>query len=53
MFKLNIFGTQSQRILKGVKPIVDKINAFEPEISKLSDDEMTLMKQHTVIVRHV
>ncbi len=33
-----IFGTESQRILKQLKPILDKVNSLEPEISRLSDD---------------
>jgi preprotein translocase subunit SecA len=35
-----IFGTQSQRDIKKVQPIVEQINAFEAEISKLSDEEL-------------
>ena len=36
-----IFGTYSEKEVKRVMPIVDKINSFEPEISKLSDEELT------------
>ena len=32
-----VFGTYSEREVKRVKPIVDKINGLEEEISKLSD----------------
>ncbi len=32
-----VFGTYSEREVKRVKPIVDKINSLEEEISKLSD----------------
>ena len=33
-----IFGTYSEKEVKRVMPIVDKINGLEPEISKLSDE---------------
>jgi len=33
-----IFGKESERMLKDVQPIVDKINSLEPEISKMPDD---------------
>nr|MBF0221480.1 preprotein translocase subunit SecA [Desulfobulbaceae bacterium] len=33
-----IFGTKNDRVLKAIQPLVDKINAFEPEIQKLDDD---------------
>lgn len=35
-----IFGTHSERELKMVYPIVDKIEALEPDFEKLSDDEL-------------
>ena len=35
-----IFGTYSERELKRVKPIADKVMALEPEIEKLSDSEL-------------
>ncbi len=35
-----IFGTHSQREVKRVLPIVDKIEALEPEFEKLSDEEL-------------
>ena len=35
-----IFGTHSERELKYVIPIVDKIEALEPEFEKLSDDQL-------------
>lgn len=35
-----IFGSQNERDIKAVKPIVEKVNAFEPSIQKLSDDEL-------------
>ncbi len=35
-----IVGTQNERIIKLLRPAVDAINAFEPEISKLSDSNL-------------
>src|SRR5690349_14494779 len=35
-----IFGSSSQIFLKSAKPIVAEINALEPEIEKLTDDEL-------------
>ncbi len=35
-----IFGTYSDRELKRVKPIADKVVALEPEMEKLSDSEL-------------
>lgn len=35
-----MFGTHSERELKIITPIVDKIEALEPEFEKLSDDEL-------------
>ena len=35
-----IFGTQNERTIRRVRPIVEKINAFEPTISQLSDDQL-------------
>jgi preprotein translocase subunit SecA len=35
-----IIGTKNERELKKLKPIVQKINALEPEIQKLSDAEL-------------
>ena len=35
-----IVGTQNERIVKLLKPTVDKINSFEPAVSKLSDAEL-------------
>ena len=36
-----IFGTYSEKEVKRVMPIVEKINSLEDEISKLSDKELT------------
>jgi len=35
-----IFGTQNARTLKTLWPVVAQVNAFEPEIQKLSDDAL-------------
>ncbi|MFA6019273.1 MAG: preprotein translocase subunit SecA [Rhodospirillales bacterium] len=39
-FVKRLFGTANDRYIKSLKPIVDKINALEAEISKLSNDEL-------------
>ena len=36
-----IFGTYSEKEVKRIRPIVDKINSLEPEMEKLSDNELT------------
>ncbi|MBE5901035.1 MAG: preprotein translocase subunit SecA [Lachnospiraceae bacterium] len=36
----SIFGTHSQRELKRIYPIVDKIEALQPEMQKLTDEEL-------------
>ncbi len=35
-----IFGSQNERDIKKIRPVVDKINLLEPEIQKLSDEEL-------------
>jgi len=35
-----IFGTQNERELKKLHPLVDKINALDAEFAALSDDEI-------------
>src|SRR6266496_471873 len=35
-----VFGSSNQRYLKTVQPIVDEINALEPSVKKLSDEEL-------------
>ena len=35
-----LFGTHSERELKIIKPIVDKIEALEAEVSPLSDEDL-------------
>jgi len=34
------FGSSNDRYIKSLSPIIDKINSFEPEFTKLSDDEL-------------
>ncbi len=36
----SIIGSKSERSMKTIRPIVDRINALEDEISKLSDDQL-------------
>jgi preprotein translocase subunit SecA len=35
-----IFGTANDRLVKKMRKEVERVNAFEPEIKKLSDDEL-------------
>ena len=35
-----MFGSQNERFLKKIQPLVDEINSFEGEVSKLSDDAL-------------
>src|ERR1039458_9460808 len=35
-----IFGTANERVIKRLLPVVDTINALEPETQKLSDEEL-------------
>ena len=35
-----IFGTHSERELKRIYPIVDKVESYQEEMGKLSDDEL-------------
>jgi preprotein translocase subunit SecA len=39
-FLTKVFGSSNQRFLKSIGPLVDRINSLEPEVKKLSDDEM-------------
>ncbi len=39
-FLNKIFGDSSGRYIKEITPILGKVNSFEPEISKLSDEEL-------------
>ncbi len=35
-----IFGTANERLLKRLRPIVIEISAMEPDVKKLSDEEL-------------
>ncbi|MDQ3805590.1 MAG: preprotein translocase subunit SecA, partial [Acidobacteriota bacterium] len=39
-FLTKVFGSSNQRYLKGLQPLVARINELEPEMQRLSDDEM-------------
>src|SRR5436305_308068 len=39
-FLTKVFGSQNQRYIKTLQPLVDKINELEPSIKKLSDEEL-------------
>lgn len=39
-FLKKIFGTQNERMLKKLQPIVDEVNAFEEAMSQLSSEEL-------------
>lgn len=36
----SIFGSQNERELKKIKPVIDSINAFEKDYEKLSDEQL-------------
>ncbi|MEP1150948.1 MAG: preprotein translocase subunit SecA [Balneola sp.] len=40
-----IFGSKSEKDIKAIQPIVDKIKAFGPEMEKLSDDQLKAKTQ--------
>ncbi|MBL7716543.1 MAG: preprotein translocase subunit SecA [Bdellovibrionales bacterium] len=42
-FAKKVFGTQNERELKSIYPLVHKINALEPSMKKLSDAELKEM----------
>src|SRR4051812_794238 len=39
-FLTKVFGSSNQRYLKTLLPIVERINSLEPQVKKLSDEEM-------------
>ncbi|MBX7170284.1 MAG: preprotein translocase subunit SecA [Pyrinomonadaceae bacterium] len=39
-FLTKIFGSENDRFLKKIQPIIDHINSLEPGLQKLSDDEL-------------
>src|ERR1700710_3025901 len=44
-FLKKIFGSQNERTLKKLRPIVEKVNTFEPAISALSDADLRAKTQ--------
>src|SRR5436305_215732 len=36
-----IFGTANERKIKHLQPVVDQINSFEPEMLKLTDEQLS------------
>src|SRR5437016_6350398 len=40
-----LLGDPNKRDLKVIQPLIDKINAFEPTMQKLSDDELAAKTQ--------
>lgn len=39
-FLTKIFGSENQRFLKRIQPTIEYINSLEPELQKLSDDDL-------------
>ncbi len=39
-FLKKIFGTRNERLIRKMLPLVERINALEPDFDKLSDDEL-------------
>src|SRR6266702_514254 len=35
-----VFGSSNERFLKSIRPLITEINEFEPQVKKLSDDQM-------------
>jgi preprotein translocase subunit SecA len=44
-FLTKVFGSENERILKKIFPVVEEINSFEPAIQALSDDQLRLKTQ--------
>lgn len=47
-FLTKVFGSKNERELKKLQPVVDKINALEPEMQAMNDDNL---KGQTVLFR--
>ncbi len=45
-FLTKVFGSQNQRYLKTLQPLVDRVNELEPSVKKLSDDELRARTAH-------
>ncbi len=39
-FLTKVFGSENERFLKRIQPIIEHINSLEPSMQKLSDDEL-------------
>jgi preprotein translocase subunit SecA len=39
-FLTKVFGSSNQRYLKTIRPIIERINELEPEVKRLSDEEL-------------
>jgi len=35
-----VFGSSNERFLKGIRPLISRINEFEPQVQKLSDEQL-------------
>ncbi len=47
-FARKVFGSENERYLKRIRPLISQINGLEEKISKMSDDEL---KNQTVLFR--
>src|SRR5687767_4025820 len=45
-FLTKVFGSENERTLKKIIPFVQQINSLEPEVEKLSDEQLRLKTQH-------
>jgi preprotein translocase subunit SecA len=39
-FLTKVFGSNNQRYLKSIRPIIERVNELEPSVKRLSDDEL-------------
>src|SRR5437588_12883587 len=35
-----VFGSSNERYLKSIRPIIERVNSFEPEVQQLTDDQL-------------
>ncbi len=45
-FLTKVFGSENERTLKKIVPLAQEISALEPEVEKLSDEQLRLKTQH-------
>ena len=50
-FMEKLFGTHSQRELKKIEPIVNKVMSLEDEYSKLTDEQLKLLASDGMLVK--